>query len=338
MNKNKNIYLKFYPILVCIFCVLFLLIIILININIYKNKTLNHFLGENSISFQLNEQSILNENTIKKIYNLGDNFSLSSLNIDKENNVITNQIFIKGKINTPQIINGRFINSSDFEEGKKYAVVGKNILNSDFIYEISNELFYEFNNEYYKVIGVFEESINEALFNEVYITLNNLSSITNNNFTLSSNNSKNSELIYSEIKNQYPIKQTSTLENVLTDNSSINHQIHLTLSIIIFILILNIFFMKNFYNIIVQEIKIKLIIGFNRKKILTPIIKKTIYYYITTYFLSMTILILIHKIYIIPNRNSIILFYINWIIVNLLINSTMLFYTYKKCENNILIL
>ena len=106
----------------------------------------NNFISKDAVYFQIDGE---NKNINKLISNIKLDYILL------KNSTFENKfgIMFKGTLkNSPKLLSGRFFKEDDFNCGKKYIVLGKELKSN--IETRSGKDYYYINNEYYEVIGI----------------------------------------------------------------------------------------------------------------------------------------------------------------------------------------
>ena len=152
----------------------------------------NNFISKDSVYFQIDGE---NKNINKLISNIKLDYILL------KNSTFENKfgIMFKGTLkNSPKLLSGRFFKEDDFNCGKKYIVLGKELKSN--IETRSGKDYYYINNEYYEVIGIMGDN-KKPTSNDYDLFFNLDSLFFNNSIVLSGNyyldvNDKSKEIYY----------------------------------------------------------------------------------------------------------------------------------------------
>lgn len=158
--------------------ILFLTILLVL---FMSNKMLNiHMLNNGFYSSNKHSFNILaNSSTFDEIKSMYSKFNESTI-LYKElaQDEDLRGVLLKGAIEEPPIIEGRFFNENDFYKGKHYAIVGRN--QKDQIYKIGSHSFIDIGEHPYEIIGIVGSKKDKSLLDySIYVNLDSLSEVSN---------------------------------------------------------------------------------------------------------------------------------------------------------------
>lgn len=157
---------------------LFLVVISLILVNsklIEINKLNNGYYSSNKQSFSISKQTSTYAD-IKNMYSKCTNGTILYKEMSQFEDL--RGVLVKGDIDFPPIIEGRFFNENDFYKKKHIAVVGTK--QKDRIYKDTDKFFIDIGGYPYEVIGIVGSEENSLLDYTIYANLDSFSEVDNN--------------------------------------------------------------------------------------------------------------------------------------------------------------
>ena len=177
------------------------------------------------------------------------------------------------------LIKGTFFKKDDFFRKEFKAVVGKNVLNSDYCIEGNNgKKYFRFNHNDYEVIGSITSNISNMLDNTAFVNLDSVNSKFHK-YIIDSSNSQRIVTAINHIKKEFDVDIVRENNNNFIERYIYNDaDIHiLNILVIIFISMLMVtlsMFTLRYYD---EEVKAKRIIGISFKRIFFDLFKDIIF-------------------------------------------------------------
>lgn len=333
MNIKENLYKILYTMLAQgTMIIVFLILVWFFTIN-QQNKASNYFIGKNAITFIVNNSSKLKYKNLSEVYNDMKDFTLSVISKDIKNDVTNVKIIIKGRVETPKLKSGRFLNEEDYFKEDHYAVVGKNILESSLIIKLDDRRFYKYENNKYEIVGVIDDK-NPILNSTAFLTIRSIDNIEDCNLIIDGNSKKKIKNNYDKIAERYNINQIPTERNSIESSiNNIEQQYNIIIGIATFLGIFTIIISRTYYTKIKSEVSIKVLLGINKKEILGEMVKTIAITYIINWLIILILCILVNIFGM--NWTSILGLTILCQVVLGIIPITVMIFTYKYCVNNI---
>lgn len=238
---------------------------------------------------------------------------------------------------TNSLIKGTFFQKNDFFKENLKAVVGKNILNSDYCSEDRNgKKYFIFNNNHYEVIGYISSNISNMLDNTAFINLDSFNTRLRK-FVIDSSNSQSIITTINSIKKEYDVdivreNNNNFIERYIfndVDKNMLNILVVLFISILMAVLSM---FTLHYYS---EEIKVKRIIGICFKNIIFNVLENIIFLTVVSTAFVATIYAIIY--YTLFQNNHLSFYLLPLIIFSLIILTVicLITYLYMFVTNNL---
>lgn len=181
---------------------------------------------------------------------------------DSFNNAQLRGILVKGNINSPKILDGRFFNETDFFANKKIVVIGENMI--EHTYTKNEKRYLSLFNDVYEVIGICGYGVNSIIDNMIFYNLDSIHLGDWGIYSIDGNNAAKTNLIVNTISN------LGEIEIIIDENQGIKRLLgykrhsHKVIYPII-LLILALFFAKNrsFFLTIQKTLHVSKFLGFS---------------------------------------------------------------------------
>lgn len=206
---KKNILFVIFTIYFC-----FLLITILIfwrGFSLYQLKLSNNFISSDAIYFSLNSED--NKDVITYLNNKLQKFTLYNKIYEDENKAILSILYNDKSIH-PILEEGRYFTKTDFFSNKKVAVIGKDILNTNYVIEKNNSIYFLFYNEIFEVIGIMNYGHGTSMNKTVFVNMDSVINKLNNIFCIDGNKEEVKKTI-DDLTNKYFINLLSFQKSIL---------------------------------------------------------------------------------------------------------------------------
>lgn len=256
----------------------------------------NNFISKDAVYFQLEGE---NKNINKLISKIQSDYILLR-NSEFEDKC---GIIFRGTIkNSPKLLSGRFFKEDDFNCGKKYIVLGKELKSN--IETREGKDYYYINNEYYEVIGIMGDS-KKPTSNDYDLFFNLDSLFLDSNILLSGNyylevNNKSKEVYYYIESLSKEINCNLVLKDIERDKDLLSEIIinkSFTIGYILKILsifVINLILIMNYWiDKKKKEIAIKRAMGGNKIKVFFGLIREILVISLSSFVVGYILYILI---------------------------------------------
>ncbi|ABR50255.1 hypothetical protein Amet_4174 [Alkaliphilus metalliredigens QYMF] len=199
--------------------------------------------------------------------NLKDLFESENINDyvifdDSLNNPQLRGVLVKGNVNLPKILDGRFFNETDFFANKKLVVIGENM--TEYTYAENEKRYLSLFNDSYEVIGICGYGINSIIDNIIFYNLDSIHHADWGIYSIDGNNVAKTNLILNTISN------LGEIEIIIDENQGIKrllgyerHSHRVIYPIIILIWILFFIKSRSFFLTIQKTLQVSKFLGFS---------------------------------------------------------------------------
>ncbi|MBE6051012.1 MAG: ABC transporter permease [Clostridium sp.] len=273
----------------------------------------NSFISNSAITIEIRDKG----NKFNKILTQKDNYMLmknSKVEFEKYG------LYIKGELkSTPDLLEGRFLNESDFIDGNKRVVLGK--LLKDQIVVINNVSYFLYKNDYYEVVGILGDEFRNTPYDSAFYYTLDINSNMDGDYYLDAN--ENTRSFYNNLKDNIAGENISIEEKLLEKDKKILEIINqdfgediLENSKVLIIILLNVVLITEFWiKKRTNEIGIRRTVGATKLKISISIILELIVTGCISFILGYILFLIISYF-----REGYLHFYFNTIIVVFIIS------------------
>lgn len=181
---------------------------------------------------------------------------------DSLNNPQLRGILVKGNVNSPKIIKGRFFNETDFFVDKKIVVIGENMIK--YTFQKNDKRYLPLFNDTYEVIGICGYGSNGIIENIIFYNLDSLCLNDWGMYSIDGNSTNKTNLIINKISDfgeiETIINEDQGIKRLLGYNS---HFLKVSFSITLLILLLFLLKSRSFFLMIQKTLHICRFLGFS---------------------------------------------------------------------------